>query len=84
MGHSCKIGNAYFTVTLKKLNPNLLRKVQFGLLWSALVCLGLPWSTLICLGLLGLFQNTIERLKCSKAISGRMGLDLDGMGWKSL
>ena len=46
-----------------------------------LVCFGLPWSTLICLGLLGLFQITIERLKCSKAISGRMGL---GMGWKSL
>ena len=28
-GHSCKIGNACFTGTLKKLNPNLLRKVQF-------------------------------------------------------
>ena len=25
--------------------------------------------------LLGLFQITIERLKCSKAISGRMGWD---------
>ena len=33
-------------------------------------CFGLPWSTLICLGLRGLFQITIERLKCSKAISG--------------
>ena len=42
-------------------------------------CFGLPWSTLICLGLLGLFQITIERLKCSKAISG-MGWD----GRKSL
>ena len=31
-------------------------------------CFGLPWSTLICHGLLGLFQITIERLKCSKAI----------------
>ena len=40
-----------------------------------IVCFGLPWSTLICFGLLGLFQITIERLKCSKAISGRMGLD---------
>ena len=36
-------------------------------------------SALICLGLLGLFQITIERLKCSKAICG-----LDGMGRKSL
>ena len=36
-------------------------------------CFGLPWSTLICLGLLGPFQNTIERLKCLEAISGRMG-----------
>ena len=37
---------------------------------------------MICLGLLGLFQITIERLKCSKAISGR---DWDGMdGRKSL
>merc|ERR1712181_115745 len=52
-----------------------------GLPWSALVCLGLPWSTLICLGLLGLFQITIERLKCSKAISG---WDWVGLGWKSL
>ena len=33
-------------------------------------CFGLPWSTLICFDLLGLFQITIERLKCSKAISG--------------
>ena len=39
-------------------------------------CFGLPWSTLICLGLLELFQITIERLKCSKAISG-MGLGLE-------
>ena len=43
-------------------------------------CFGLHWSTLICLGLLGLFQITIERLECSKAISGT-GI---GMGWKSL
>ena len=49
-----------------------------GLSWSVLVCFGLPWSTLICLGLLGLFQITIERLKCSKAISGRMGWDWVG------
>ena len=28
-GHSCTIGNACFTGTLKRLNPNLLRKVQF-------------------------------------------------------
>ena len=38
-------------------------------------CFGLPWSTLICLGLLALFLITIERLKCSKAISG-----MDWMG----
>ena len=43
-------------------------------------CFGLPWSELICLGLLGLFQITIERLNCSKAISGMVGR----MGWKSL
>ena len=49
---------------------------------SALVCFGLPWSTLICLGLLELFQITIERLKCLKAISG-MGWDWD-RDWKSL
>ena len=36
----------------------------------------LLWSTLICLGLLGLFQITIERLKCSKAISGRDGIGI--------
>ena len=45
--------------------------------WSALVCLGLnidlPWSA-------GLFQITIERLKCSKAISGWDRR----MGWKYL
>ena len=28
-GHSCKIGNACFTGTLKKINPNLFRKVNF-------------------------------------------------------
>ena len=44
------------------------------------ICFGLPWPTLICLGLLGLFQITVERLKCSKAISGTGG-DWD---WKSL
>ena len=53
--------------------------VCLGLSWSVLVCFGLPWSTLICLGLLGLFQITIERLKCSKAISGRVGIGWDGM-----
>ena len=42
-------------------------------------CFGLPWSTLICLGLLALSQITIERLKCSKAISG-IGYGY-GMGW---
>ena len=54
--------------------------VCLGLSWSVLVCFGLPWSTLIWLGLLGLFQITIERLKCSKAISGRVWV-WDGMGW---
>ena len=39
---------------------------------------------MICLGLLGLFQITIERLKCSKAISGWDGWDGIGLGWKSL
>ena len=39
-------------------------------------CFGLAWSRLICLGLLALFLITIERLKCSKAISG---LGWDGM-----
>ena len=34
---------------------------------------GLPWSAIVCLGLLGLFQITKERLKCSKAISGMDG-----------
>ena len=29
LGHSCTIGNACFTGTLKKINPNLLRKVKF-------------------------------------------------------
>merc|ERR1712181_62117 len=53
--------------------------VCLGLSWSVLVCLGLSWSALVCLGLLGLFPITIERLKCSKAISG-MGWD----GRKSL
>merc|ERR1719234_783417 len=57
--------------------------VCLGLTWSALVCFGLPWSTLICLRLLGLFQITIERLECSKAISG-WDWDGMGMGWKSL
>ena len=38
-------------------------------------CFGLCWSTLIYLSLLGLFQIAMERLKCSKAISG-----IDGMG----
>ena len=36
------------------------------------------WPTLICLGLLWLFQITIERLKCLKAISGR-DWNWDGM-----
>ena len=36
-------------------------------------CFGLTWSTLICLGLHALSQITIERLKCSKAISGMDG-----------
>ena len=59
--------------------------VCLGLSWSVLVCFGLPWSTLICLGLLGLFQITIERLECSKAISGLgMGMGWDRIGWKSL
>ena len=40
---------------------------------------GLPWFTLICLGLLGLFQITIGTLKCSKAISGKVG-----MGWEEI
>ena len=48
-----------------------------GILGYLHTCFGLPWSTLIYLGLLGLFQIIIERLKCSKAISGR-----DGMGLK--
>ena len=38
----------------------------------------LSHSALICLGLLGLFQITIERLKCLKAISGWMGWDWVG------
>ena len=38
---------------------------------------GLPCSTLICLGLLGLFQIAIERLKCSKAISGWIGYGME-------
>ena len=37
-------------------------------------------ALLICLGLLGLFQITIERLKCSKAKSGRDGW-MDGIGF---
>ena len=55
-----------------------------GILGYLHTCFGLHWSTLICLGLLGLFQIIIERLKCSKAISGWMdGMGL-GLGWKSL
>ena len=45
-------------------------------------CFGLASSTLICVDMLVLSQINIERLKCSKALSG-MGLGL-GMGWKSL
>ena len=38
---------------------------------------GLSWSTFFCLGLLGLFLIAIERLKCSKAISGRDGIGME-------
>ena len=42
-------------------------------------------AAIVCLGLLGLFQITIERLECSKAISGWDGYGMGlGMGWKSL
>ena len=43
-------------------------------------CFGLTWSTLICFCLHALSQITIERLKCSKAISGLgmgMGMELE-------
>ena len=46
-------------------------------------CFGLNWSTLIGLGLHALSQITIERLKCSKAISGWMGWVGMGWDWKS-
>ena len=36
-----------------------------GYLDTCTLAYSLPWSTLICLNLLGLFQITIERLKCS-------------------
>ena len=51
---------------------NLLKVVKFR---KVDTCFGLTWSTLICLGLHALSQITIERLKCSKAISG-----MDWMG----
>ena len=50
------------------------------ILWSALVYI--DTLKVIFLGLLGLFQITIERLKCSKAIIGTGWMGLDGMGWK--
>ena len=56
----------------------LLDTCILGILGYLHTFFGLPWSALICLGLLGLFQITIERLKCSKAISGRYGW-MDGM-----
>ena len=46
---------------------------------------GLPFYTLIYFDLLELCKITIERLKCSKTISGWMGLGLGlGLGWESL
>ena len=50
------------------------------LLWSGLVCFGLGCFTLICVGQFGL-QITIERLQCSKIISG---MDWVGFGRKYL
>jgi len=49
---------------------NFLKVVKFR---KVDTCFGLTWSTLICLGLHALSQITIERLKCSKAISGLDG-----------
>ena len=54
---------------------NLEKFGKFGKFRKIDTCFGLAWSTLICLGLLALFLITIERLKCSKTISG-LGLEI--------
>ena len=51
---------------------------KFGKFCKIDTCFGLTYSTLICCGLHALFLITVERLECSKAISG-LGMGM-GMG----
>ena len=73
-GENLEIWKIWKNLEKKKLKIWKIWKIFKNL--EILEIFGLPWSALICLGLLGLFQITIERLKCSKAISGRVGLEI--------
>ena len=84
---SCTVLILIFEFFLKKLKfvkilkivENLENCGKFGKFRKNDTCFCLTWSTLICLGLLALFLITIERLKCSKAISGWVGIGI-GIG----